>query len=203
MNPSSELLALLLRRQSHYLNNVLTRLSGQLSLAARDREVPDKLDRRFEKMNAASRGLADGVRVLHLVARYEAEGAVENDLAALRAEIDTLLSSPEPARARLRLSDEECWTGQFLVLPGRLRLVLFALTESLATTIGGDGILGLDLRRNDDSGYSFLWTAPSAAHFERALEAPYGQLSRELIEPPSWTLSNPTDTELRLEVPRA
>jgi signal transduction histidine kinase len=204
LQSSHDLLALFVRRQAHQLNNLLTRLSGQLSLAARDRERDDRIDKRLGKMEAASQAIADGVRGLQQAARYENEAPVDNALEALRIELEFLLCGPNSAGARLRLSPVENWSGHVLAGPGRLRLVLLALSEAMVLAAGSDSHIELDVESHQER-LSFTWLVPNHAQAVEALASPFGSLARELVLPPAWIINEEPfgpRGRLRLGIPR-
>lgn len=194
MPSSHDLLALFVRRQAHQLNNLLTRLSGQLSLASRDRDRNDRIDKRLPKMEAASQAIADGVRGLQQAARFENEAPVDNDLGALRAELEFLLCGPSSLGARLRLSSVENWSGHIQAGPGRLRLVLLALSEAVLLSAGPDSHVELDLETHEER-LSFNWLTSSHAQAVEALASPFGVLAQELVLPPVWILDESSQVQ--------
>ncbi|MEZ6195755.1 MAG: hypothetical protein R3F20_08505 [Planctomycetota bacterium] len=152
----ADLLSLAMRRYAHRLNNVLTRLGGQLALAERDGGDPERFARRLEKLRADSAELTDVVRQLHLAARSDEEGTERMILAAFERELKCLVEAPAPGSARVAVRIAE-GGAELPVRPGTLRLALLGLSEAWRASADAGSTVHLEVSR-ESGGARFVWS---------------------------------------------
>lgn len=199
MNPESTLasmelkfLRLRIRFACHEMNNYITQISGQVTLARMALGRGEDVSERMDRLGEVTKDITAAVRGLHQSAAVDAQAAAGESLLAIRDEARSLIRSGRQVRDVISIDQgvEGTWAKSCAMSTRTLLLAVYLASEALLSEADDDAAVLFALSDED----ALAWSMTAAIGCDRSSDSMPRLALRELSQRESFRIKE-TESE--------